>query len=131
MLKEVILESLECVVEKVGDPVEPVYARLFEKYPDMQDLFILDKTGGARGHMLSEVLDCVIDFCDGDNYATNFVASERMNHEGIGVPADVFSTFLDIVVEVFKEISGDRWSSEIDAAWSRVVTALKPLPQAG
>lgn len=128
-MKEVILESLECVVEKVGDPVEPVYARLFEKYPDMQELFILDKNGGARGHMLAEVLDCVIDFCDGDNYASNFVASERMNHEGLGVPVDVFSTFLEIVVEVFREISGDRWSSEIDAAWTRVVVDLRSVSQ--
>lgn len=128
-MKEVILESLECVVEKVGDPVEPVYARLFEKYPDMQELFILDKNGGARGHMLAEVLDCVIDFCDGDNYASNFVASERMNHEGLGVPVDVFSTFLEIVVEVFKEISEDSWSSEIDAAWAKVVADLKPAAQ--
>lgn len=128
-MKEAILESLDCVAEKVGDPVGPVYARLFEKYPDMQDLFVLDKTGGARGHMLAEVLDCVIDYCDGDKYASNFVASERMNHEGIGVPVDVFSTFLDIVVEVFKEISGEGWSTEIDAAWSRVVLDLGPVAQ--
>lgn len=126
MLKEVILESLEQIVEKAGDPVDRVYIRLFEKYPDMEALFILDKTGGARGHMLSEVLECVVDYCDGDKYATNFVASERMNHEGIGVPADVFTTFLDIVVEVFREISGADWSPEIDAAWRRVITGLRP-----
>ena len=123
-MKDIIQQSLECVVERVGDPVDAVYKRLFEKHPDMEALFVLDKTGGARGHMFAEVLECVMDYCDGDKYATNFVASERVNHEGIGVPPDVFVSFLDVVIEVFQGISGPQWSAETGDAWMKVRNAL-------
>jgi hemoglobin-like flavoprotein len=123
-LKDIIQQSLECVVERAGDPVDAVYKRLFEKHPDMEALFILDKTGDARGHMFAEVLECVMDYCDGDKYATNFVASEQVNHEGIGVPPDVFASFLDVVIEVFQEIAGPLWSTETGDAWMKIRNAL-------
>lgn len=116
--------SLERIAEIAGDPAPAVYERLFELHPEMKELFILDKTSSARGHMLAEALDCVLDYCDGDHYATNFVDSEKTNHDGIGVPPDVFSSFLPIVVEVFQEILGGDWTAEIDKAWKDVLVGL-------
>lgn len=124
MLYNIVAESLEKVAEAVGDPVPAVYGRLFEQYPEMKALFVLDTTGGARGHMLAEAIDCVLDFCDGNNYASNFIDAERMNHDGLGVPPDVFSSFLSIVVEAFREILGSGWTEDIDQAWSEVLTGL-------
>ncbi len=124
MLNSQITWSMERVAEIAGDPVPAVYERLFERYPEMEALFVLDTTGSVRGHMLSEVLDCVLDFCNGDNYASNFVSSTMVNHDGLGVPPDVFSTFLSIVVEVFREILDADWTAEIDQAWKDVLIGL-------
>ena len=121
-LEKTIVESLERVAETAGDPAPAVYERLFERYPDMQPLFVLDRNGSARGHMLSEALDC----------ASNFIESEQMNHDGIGVPPDIFSTFLAIVVEVFKELLGTNWTAEMDTAWKDVLQGLQVSePSAG
>ena len=127
-LEKTIVESLERVAETAGDPAPAVYERLFERHPEMQPLFVLDRNGSARGHMLSEALDCVLDFCTGNKYASNFIESEQMNHDGIGVPPDIFSTFLAIVVEVFKELLGTDWTAEMDAAWKDALKGLEVAP---
>lgn len=124
LLKKPIIESLERVAEIAGDPAPAVYERLFEQHPEMKPLFILDTNCSARGHMLSEVLECVLDFCDGNTYALNFIESEKMNHDGIGVPPDVFHKFFAITVEVFRELLDADWTAEFEAAWNGVLAEL-------
>lgn len=119
-----ILRSLECVSDRCGDPTPLVYARLFRQQPEMEALFVMDTHGHARGHMLSEALDGLIDFVGARNYADNLIRSEIINHEGLGVPPAVFATFYAVVMETFREAMGEEWTAETDAAWRRLLSAL-------
>lgn len=119
-----IVASLECVVDKCGDPTELVYKRLFDQYPDMKLLFLLDRDDSVKGNMLAQVLECFMDFTGKRHYAANLISSERINHEMIGVPPDVFINFFTTVVDTFKDILKDDWTPEYDVAWSNLVSDL-------
>lgn len=119
--KQLIEKSIERVADVAGDPASHVYARLFEQQPEMEALFVLDTDGKARGHMLSEALDCVFDYLGPRAYAPVLIQSEMTNHDGFGIPPRVFATFFNVVMETFRDLLGDEWTSETDAAWATLL----------
>lgn len=101
----------------------PVYAALFERFPDFEKLFILDIDHGARGHMLNEALTMAEGLLKDDPVAVSFVSAERMNHEGYGIDDDVFEGFFTVMGDVFQLLAGDTWSIDMTAAWAEVSKA--------
>ncbi len=112
--------SLEAVAERCEDVVPPVYAALFERFPEHEKLFVLDVDQGARGHMLNEALSMAEGLLQADPVAISFVSAERMNHEGYGIDDGVFEGFYEVMADVFKTLAGDAWSEDMSAAWSAV-----------
>lgn len=119
--KQLIESSIARVADVAGDPASHVYTRLFAQAPEMEALFVLDTDGNVRGHMLSEALDCVFDFLGPRAYAPVLIQSEMTNHDGFGIPPRVFATFFNVVMETFRELLGDEWTAETDAAWGRLL----------
>ena len=115
--------SLEAVADRCEDVVPPVYAALFERFPEFEKLFVLDIDHGARGHMLNEALSMAEGLLQDDPVAISFVSAERMNHEGYGIDDDVFEGFYLVMADVFETLAGDTWSEEMRAAWSAVSKA--------
>lgn len=115
--------SLEAVAERCEDVVPPVYAALFERFPDFEKLFVLDIDHGARGHMLNEALTMAEGLLQNDPVAVSFVSAERMNHEGYGIDDDVFEGFFTVMRDVFQSLAGDSWSIDMTAAWAEVSDA--------
>ncbi|MCF8471029.1 MAG: globin [Parvibaculum sp.] len=125
--KHLIEHSISRVADVAGDPAAQVYARLFERQPEMEELFILDKDDSAKGHMLAEALDCVFDLLGPRSYAPVLIQSELTNHEGFGIPPRVFATFFAVVKQTFEEILGAEWTAEIDAAWQTMLGEIEGL----
>ena len=119
-----ITHTLELVAEKHGDPTELVYKRLFSQNPELEALFIMDRDSSARGNMLSQVLECFLDFQDTSHFATSLISSERTNHQHIGVPTETFDTFFTTIAGTFKEILQNDWTPEIDEAWNEMLAKL-------
>lgn len=113
-------QSLEVVAERCEDVVPPVYAELFQSYPQFEDLFVLDTDMGARGHMLNEALTMAEGLLTDDPVAVSFISAERMNHEGYGIDDDVFEGFFIVMASVFKRLAGEAWSDDMSAAWVAV-----------
>ena len=118
-----ITRSLELVAER-GDPAPLVYARLFAKHPDMEALFVRDKNGSVRGHMLSEAITGLIDFAGVNGYGGNLFRAEIVNHEHLGVPPTHFVAFFTIMRDTFAEMLGVEWTPEIDVAWREVLAGV-------
>ena len=116
--------SLERVAERLGDPAPLVYARLFASFPELEPLFVRDNLGTVRGNMLLVTLECLLDFAGPRAYARHFVGSERVNHEGLGVPADMFDRFYATVIATFSEVLGEEWTPATDVAWRRAAEGL-------
>ena len=115
--------SLETVAERCEDVVPPVYAALFQRFPQFEDLFVLDIDQGARGHMLNEALTMAEGLLKADPVAISFVSAERMNHEGYGIDDTVFEGFYEVMAEVFQSLVGEAWSEPMSAAWRAVSEA--------
>lgn len=122
--KQIIERSIERVAEVEGDPAEKVYARLFAEQPEMEPLFVLDRDGSAKGHMLAEALDCVFDLLGPRAYAPTLIQSELTNHSGFGVPPRVFATFFRIVRDCFRDILGNEWDAATDTAWQALLADI-------
>jgi hypothetical protein len=78
--------------------------------PAMRELFVNDHAGAARGHMLQMVLETLTNMADGAAWPANMIRAERINHDQIGVPFDVFATFFAVVHETFREAAGEAWT---------------------
>ena len=115
--------SLEAVAERCEDVVPPVYAALFQRYPEFEKLFVLDIDHGARGHMLNEALTMAEGLLQKDPVAISFVSAERMNHEGYGIDDSVFEGFYHVMADVFETLAGEGWSEEMKMAWAAVSEA--------
>ena len=123
----VIEKSLEVVGEICEDPTPQVYQKLFQKFPEVEELFILDENMSARGHMQFEALECVLDLIGPRTYATTLIQSERINHDGLGVPVETFREFFPTIKETFQELAGDAWTREFEAAWTELLADVSQI----
>lgn len=121
---DLIAQSLELVAERHGDPGPQIYARLFAAFPETEALFARDTTGAVRGEMLAVTFQCLLDLTGPGAYAANLIRAERVNHEGVGVPPAAFARFFPIVMETCRELLGEAWTPQIDAAWAELLAEL-------
>ena len=111
MNPDVIRQSLERLAERQGDPTAQIYARLFAARPETEALFVGDRTGAARGEMLAQAFDVLLDLAEGGDQGARLIAVERVNHEGLGVPPDVFADFFPVVAQVVRDGLGEDWTA--------------------
>lgn len=119
-----IEESLALLAERHGDPTQAVYRRLFAQHPELEALFVLDRSGQVRGNMLAHVFETLIDIGGPRAYGFNMAEAERVNHEGLGVSNEVFASFFAVVMETVRELLGNAWTPEMEAAWGAVVQEI-------
>jgi hemoglobin-like flavoprotein len=116
--------SLELAAERGGDLAPRVYARLFERQPEMQALFWRDSNHSIKGEMLAKVFEAILDFIGPRTYAHHLIETEVITHEGYDVPRNVFATFFGIVEEVIRETCAGDWTPAMDRAWKRTLADL-------
>jgi hemoglobin-like flavoprotein len=116
-----VAESLALLAERVGDPGALVYARLFERHPETEALFVMDKGGHVRGQMLATVFEALL---DGGDRLAGLIGIERMNHLGYGVPEDAFDEFYALLMETVREALGEAWTAAMEQGWRERIAAL-------
>lgn len=126
---QAILDSLEQVAERSDDPAPQVYACLFARYPETEALFIGDKRGAARGQMLRQAVETLLDYLGPNAFAANFLRSELRNHDDIGVPAEIFPAFYQAMAQAFADILGEAWTPDMQKAWDAVTLRVEQIVQ--
>lgn len=129
MSADLIRQSLERLAERRGDPTAEVYARLFAARPDVEALFVGDRTGAARGEMLAQAFEALLDIAEGGQQGARLIAIERVNHEGLGVPPEVFADFFPLVADVVRDGLGDEWTLEMAKAWAALTDRARTLAE--
>jgi hemoglobin-like flavoprotein len=125
-----IEQSLQTFADREGDPAALIYARLFAARPELEPLFVGDRTGAARGEMLSVVFETLMDMASGGETRQHMIASEVVNHDQLGVPGEVFADFFDLVAETIKDSLGRDWTADMDQAWRELLTRTRRLSDA-
>jgi hemoglobin-like flavoprotein len=124
---EPFAQSLELLAERLGDPAPHVYARLFERFPEVEAEFVRDKDGAIRGEMLAVAFQSLLEL--DASWGATLIRAEVTNHDNFGVPPDRFRAFFDVLHDVCRDALGEAWTAEIAAAWDdrlRRVEALLP-----
>lgn len=119
---DIVTQSLERLVERVGDPTPQVYQRLFARLPQAEARFARDVTGDIKGEMLSMVFGCLMN--PAGPYQVNLVKSERVNHDGYGTPNDEFDSFFQIVKETCRDLLGSDWTAAEEEAWNTQIARV-------
>ena len=117
MNAQLIEHSLDLVVERVGDPGPIIYQRLFAQMPELEALFVRDTDGSVRAEMLQRAFETLLDLANNGHYARGLIATEFVNHQNLGVPAEQFEMFFTVIVDSIRFVLAERWSDEIDEAW--------------
>jgi hemoglobin-like flavoprotein len=120
----VITRTLEMVAERRGDPTADVYVRLFERYPELERLFLMDRDGGVRASMMQQALECILDYIGDRLVAPQIIASSRIHHDGYSVPAQRFDSFFVAIRDVFRDILGADWTPEMEREWAGLLDAF-------
>jgi hemoglobin-like flavoprotein len=120
-----LAQSLELIVARHGDPVDAIYRRLFAVRPEVERLFVMDRQGLARGNMLAVFFDAVMDVERGGSYGLNLLAAERTTHDALGVDRQAYAAFFGVVRDTVRELSGDGWTPAMEAAWTRILSAVQ------
>jgi len=120
-----VLESLEKIADRHGDPSTAVYTALFDRYPDYEALFVMDTDGGVRGSMLESAFDYILERVGSGTPSGIVLSAMRDDHEGYGVaPADFFAFFVAIRDTAKTLLSGD-WSRREDTAWKTLLVGIE------
>ena len=119
-----IIQSFERASECAGDITPHVYATLFARHPEMEPLFVRDKTGAVKGEMLARVIELILDFVTARSYADHLIQCEVVTHEGYGVPREIFGTFFEAVADTLGEILKDEWTPAMDESWRELLSGL-------
>ena len=122
-----VTASLERVGEACGDPAPLVYARLFQRWPELEPMFMLDRDGAVRGEMLALALRSLLDVAEGAGAGAGMIRAELVNHSGYDVPPAVFARFYEVVAEVVAERLGTDWTAETAQAWRALLAAVSEL----
>ncbi|MBI1251180.1 MAG: hypothetical protein GC189_06895 [Alphaproteobacteria bacterium] len=120
---ERIAATLERAIERGGDPEAAVYAALYARHPDTEALFVLDKDGGRRTHMFTEAIEVLIDLAGANRYGGNFLHSENINHEALGVSRAIFPEFFALIRDVVRAQCAETWDGADEDAWTHALDA--------
>ncbi len=126
---EIIERSLQAVADRVGDPGQQVYARLFELLPDSEPLFVRDRQGQVRAEMLQRAFETVLDLVRDGHFARGMLHAEYVNHRQIGVPHGAYDVFFTAMVDAFRTLLGPDWGPQEEGAWRSVRDEIAGIVQ--
>jgi hypothetical protein len=126
-----IIDSLEILAQRAGDPADRVYARLFELLPQTRALFVRDTAGIVRHEMLARAVETVLDLVASGRVAPGLLLSEYVNHQQIGVPTGAFEVFFEALVQVVRETLADEWNEAHQQSWESVLAEIRSIVARG
>ena len=124
MRAALIEQSLELAAERCPDLTPLVYERLFREQPEMRALFWRDTNGAIKGEMLARVIEAILDFVGERLYASRLIQCEVVTHAGYDVPPEVFGVFFGVVAATLRDLLGEAWTAEFEAAWTGLLADL-------
>lgn len=114
---ELIVESLELAAARCDDLTPLVYDRLFAEKPETRALFRTDPKNLIKGSMLELALEAVLDFAGERKASHRLIFCEVQSHDAYGTQPEIFTVFFVVIADTVRELLGQDWSDEMDAAW--------------
>ena len=119
-----IQHSFELTAERCEDLTPLVYRRLFREHPEAEAMFRRDGGDLVRGSMLALTIDAILDFAGDRTGHFRMIECEVSSHDAYGTPRELFGKFFVVIADTMREVLGDDWTPEIDAAWRDLLAEI-------
>jgi hemoglobin-like flavoprotein len=117
--------SFELAAERCEDLTPLVYARLHREHPETRAMFRTEGSELVKGSMLSMTIESILDFVGERSGKFRMIECEVSSHDAYGTPRDLFVDFFRVIAATLREVLGADWSSEIDAAWKKLLAEVE------
>jgi hemoglobin-like flavoprotein len=117
--------SFERAAERCEDLTPLVYARLHREHPETRAMFRTEGSELVKGSMLSMTIESILDFAGERSGKFRMIECEVSSHDAYGTPRDLFIAFFGVIAVTLRELLGEDWSPEIDAAWKKLLTEIE------
>ena len=111
-----IEHSFELAAKRCEDLTPLVYRRLFREHPEAEAMFRSEGSDLVKGSMLALAIDAILDFAGERNGHFRLIECEVQSHDAYGTPRKLFGEFFGVIADTMRELLGNDWSPEMDAA---------------
>lgn len=98
------------------------YRKLFDAAPETEDLFEADLA--IQGRKLVATLSFIIDSLDDDQRLLQAAGDLAIRHVDYNVSADQYAHVGSALIETLRDLLGERFDDQTEAAWLATYTAL-------
>ena len=107
---------LLAIAEHDIDIVPLVFERFLAQHPEYRkDFYNLE---AAAGRMVNETIEAMVGIADGAYWVATTITNFVELHRDYGVYSpDLYSSFVDIVVDTLEGAAGEAWTADVNAAW--------------
>lgn len=122
-----IEHSFELAAECCDDLTPIVYRRLFREHPEAQTMFRTDGSEPVKGAMLALTIEAILDFVGDRSGRFRLIECEVSSHDAYGTSRELFLAFFAVIADTLRELLGEQWSKEIDAAWHKALADIEAI----
>ena len=122
-----IQQSFELAAERCEDLTPRVYDRLFREHPETRAMFRSEGSELVKGSMLALTIDAMLDLAGDRSGRFRMIGCELQSHDAYGTPRELFGKFFRVIAATMRELLGNDWSPEIDAAWRKLLDEIDGL----
>ena len=127
---QLLRDSFELVVERSPHLTHRFYEILFERYPQTQAMFPVERRASQEG-MLTGALVAVMDHLEDAPWLTSTLHALGAKHIDYGVTDEMYGWVGDALLRTLAEVAGSAWTPETEAAWTAAFGAIAGLMQEG
>ncbi|MEZ5508216.1 MAG: globin [Gammaproteobacteria bacterium] len=115
--------ALECYAEEKGDPTDPVFALMYERFPALSHFRSDDNSW--ENYMMQEIIGNLLQYAEDPDTALITIKDMTSHHQLIGVPMDVFKGFYSTLLEVLEPSFSAAQHDDMLAAWQQAVNSIQ------
>lgn len=122
-----IEQSFELAATRGDDLTPLVYQRLHRAYPETRAMFRTEGSESVKGAMLSLTIEAILDLAGERSGRFRLIECEVSSHDAYGTSRELFVTFFGVIADTLRELLGTQWSTEIDAAWHKLLRDIEAI----
>ena len=126
-MENLIERSFELAAERCEDLTPLVYARLHREHPETLAMFRTQGSDLVKGSMLALTTEAILDFSGDRSGKFRMIACEVSSHDAYGTPRELFFAFFGVIAATLRDLLGEDWTAEMDAAWADMLAEIKGI----
>lgn len=115
--------SLEQIAETLGDPTEPVFKLMFQRFPDLADF--QGEDDDWQHYMIQEILTNFMEFGEKPDMATAIIREMTEHHRMIGVSLDIFKGMYQALLDTLTPVFSGPHKDAMVEVWQNTVSHIQ------